>query len=263
MHCALSIAGSDPTGGAGLQMDLQVFKSFGLHGAAVPTALTLQDTSKVHSVLPLFPSVVLDQLRILLRDITPNAIKVGMLATDDIVRSVIQGLSSLENSEVPLVIDPVLSSSDGTPLLERRALSSLKDLCSKAVLVTPNLPETHQITGIDVSTEEGIKRAAKVLIEELKCKSVLVKGGHLQEDSHDWLASKNPKFEFTKFDGTRLNTPPVHGTGCALSSAITANLALGRSLVESVELARAFVRNGIKNAEQIGSGSSFLKFGRV
>ena len=142
MHCALSIAGSDPTGGAGLQMDLQVFKSFGLHGAAVPTALTLQDTSKVHSVLPLFPSVVLDQLRILLRDIAPNAVKVGMLATDDIARSVIQGLSSLESSEIPLLIDPVLSSSDGTPLLEPRALSSLKDLCSKAELVTPDLPET-------------------------------------------------------------------------------------------------------------------------
>lgn len=260
MHCALSIAGSDPTGGAGIQMDLQVFKYFGLHGSAVPTALTLQDTSKVHSVLPLFPSVVLDQLRTLLRDIAPNAIKVGMLATDDIARSVILGLADVADSKIPLVIDPVLSASDGTPLLELRAYSSLKELCHGSDLVTPNLPEAQQLTGIDVSTESGVKRAATVLLEELRCKSVLIKGGHLEEDSHDWLASKNPTFTFSRLLGKRLKTPPVHGTGCALSSAIAANLALGKSLEQSVSLAREFVRDGIKNSERIGAGAPFMRF---
>jgi len=144
MRVALSIAGSDPTGGAGLQADLQVFRSLGVHGAGVITALTVQDTSKVHQVLPVFPSVVLSQLRVLLADLRPHAVKIGMLATEDVALNVELGLGALDADgevRVPIVIDPVLAASDGTSLLERRAWSTLERLIGRAAIVTPNLPE--------------------------------------------------------------------------------------------------------------------------
>ena len=134
MRTALSIAGSDPTGGAGVQADLQVFRSLGVHGAGVITALTIQDSVEVHQVLPAFPSVVLNQLRVLLRDVRPNAVKIGMLATDDVARNVALGLEELKG-EVPIVLDPVLLASDGTELLERRAWETLRSLMAGATLV--------------------------------------------------------------------------------------------------------------------------------
>ncbi len=163
MRIALSIAGSDPTGGAGLQADLQVFRAFGVHGAGVVTALTVQDTATVHQVLPVFPNVVLAQLRMLLRDLRPDAVKLGMLASDDVARSVELGLRELDGrpeGRPPLVIDPVLAASDGTPLLERRAWGVLQDLIGRATLVTPNLSEAASLSGCDVSTDEGIEVVA-------------------------------------------------------------------------------------------------------
>ena len=127
MKSALSIAGSDPTGGAGMQADLQTFALHGVHGAGIVSALTIQDSARVHSVLPVFPSVVLDQIRTLLADATPDVIKIGMLATDDVARNVVLGLQSVRG-KVPIVIDPVLEASDGTPLLERRAWPALHEL---------------------------------------------------------------------------------------------------------------------------------------
>ncbi|MBW2421847.1 MAG: hydroxymethylpyrimidine/phosphomethylpyrimidine kinase, partial [Deltaproteobacteria bacterium] len=195
MRSALSIAGSDPTGGAGLQADLQVFSAFGVHGAGVVSALTIQDSSKVHQVLPVFPSVVLEQIRVLLRDIQPAAVKLGMLASDDVVRNVELGLAVLA-PEVPLVIDPILLASDGTPLLERRAWGSLISLFERAALVTPNLREAEELAGRDVSTRKGCEAAARVFVEELGCAAVLVKGGHRSGAPDDLFASR-------EHDGTR------------------------------------------------------------
>jgi hypothetical protein len=149
MRIALSVAGSDPTGGAGLQLDLQVFRALGVHGAGVVTALTIQDTKRVHRVLPAFPSVVTDQLRALLADMAPHAVKLGMLATDDVLRAVSLGLGAQDEPRPPLVIDPVLRASDGTPLLERRAQGALVELMRGAALVTPNLPEAEALSGLD------------------------------------------------------------------------------------------------------------------
>ena len=137
VQVALSIAASDPSGGAGLQADVQVFRRLGVHGAGVVTALTVQDTGKVHQVLPVFPSVVLEQLRVLLADVRPHAIKIGALASDDVALNVELGLATLDPGEGPLppiVIDPVLAASDGTPLLERRAWDRLAGLISRAYL---------------------------------------------------------------------------------------------------------------------------------
>jgi hydroxymethylpyrimidine/phosphomethylpyrimidine kinase len=263
MQIALSIAGSDPTGGAGLQADVQVFRAHGLHGAGVATALTIQDSAKVHRVLPVFPSLVLEQLRTLLSDLQPAAVKIGMLATDDVVRNVTWGLEALDRS-VPIIIDPVLAASDGTPLLEARALPSLKSLFEGCRLVTPNLPEAEALTGLDVSSRAGCEAAARHLIEELGARGVLLKGGHREGAPDDLLATAPPDasaaIEFEWLPGERIDAGTVHGTGCALSAAIASNLALGHGLQKAVSAARRFVADAIARAEAPGAASRFLVF---
>jgi hydroxymethylpyrimidine/phosphomethylpyrimidine kinase len=260
----LAISGSDPTGGAGLQADLQVIRLFGCHGAGVPSALTVQDSSKVHSVLPVFPSVVLDQTRCLLRDITPDAVKIGMLASDDVVRNVALALALLPD-EVPIVIDPVLLASDGTPLLERRAWGNLSSIFCRSALATPNLMEAEALTGQDVSSRRGCESAARHFIEELGCSGVLIKGGHREGAPDDLLARKSEDgIQLDWLAGQRIETPEgsVHGTGCALSSAIASGLALGIPLETAVEDARNFVAESLRNATRIGNGAPFLDHSR-
>jgi hydroxymethylpyrimidine kinase/phosphomethylpyrimidine kinase len=265
MRIALSVAGSDPTGGAGIQMDLQVFRTFGVHGAAAITALTIQDTERVHQVLPVFPSVIGDQLRRLLADVRPDAIKLGMLASDDVLRNVDLALDRLEASPggfPPLVIDPVLLASDGTPLLERRAWGGLARLSSRAVLVTPNRPEAEELTGIETGSRAGTERAARYFVDELGAGAALVKGGHASGDADDCLAERSADgVVVTWFEGARIAGDPVHGTGCALSAAITARLALGDPVLDAVERGRRFVRDAISGAHAIGSGARVLGFG--
>jgi hydroxymethylpyrimidine/phosphomethylpyrimidine kinase len=259
VRVALSIAGSDPTGGAGLQLDLQVFRALGVHGCAVPTALTVQDTAKLHRVLPLFPNVLTEQLRVLLRDVPPHAVKLGMLATDDVLRAVALGLELLAGLPVPLVIDPVLRASDGTQLLERRALGGLRELIRGAALVTPNLAEAETLCERDVSTRAGIESAARHLVGELGAHAALVKGGHRERDADDCFALRMESgVDVRWLAGERIPGGDVHGTGCALSAAIAARLARGDELIAAVETARAFVRGAIANAQSIGAGRRVL-----
>ena len=255
MRIALSVAGSDPTGGAGLQLDLQVFRALGVHGAGVVTALTIQDTSKVHRVLPVFPSVVIDQLRVLLADVAPHAIKLGMLATDDVLRAVALGLAAQQEPRPPLVIDPVLRSSDGAQLLERRAYGGLVDLMKGATLVTPNLPEAASLSGIDVSSQSGAEQAARWFVAEAGAEAALVKGGHRDGAPDDCFARRDGDgISLRWLAGERIAGEPVHGTGCALSAAITAGLARGDSLEAAIAQGRSFVRNAIARAETVGAG---------
>jgi hydroxymethylpyrimidine kinase/phosphomethylpyrimidine kinase len=250
MRTALSIAASDPTGGAGLQADLQVFRHFGVHGMAVVTALTVQDSQRVHRVLPAFPNVVLEQLRTLLRDVAPDAVKIGALVSDDIARNVDLGLQALDpQRRTPIVLDPLLAASDGTPLLERRAWGTLHDLIGRAHLVTPNLAEAAALTGSDVSTREGVEAAAAALVGELGAGAALVKGGHADGAPDDLLALREGgSASFHWLPGERIPGADVHGTGCALSSAIAARLAQGDGLRDAVEHGRGFVREAIRNA---------------
>jgi hydroxymethylpyrimidine/phosphomethylpyrimidine kinase len=249
MKVALSIAGSDPTGGAGLQADLQVFRTLGVHGAGVVTALTVQDTAKVHRVLPAFPNVVLEQIRALVQDLTPDVVKLGMLATDDVARNVELGLRSLPHPPeraIPIVIDPVLAASDGPALLERRAWGMLQDLISQSTLVTPNLPEAELLTGIDVSSEEGSEAAACALVKDIGAGAALVTGGHRDGPLRDLLAIRDGGSASLRWlDGERIESGPVHGTGCALSSAIAAGLAQGESLLDAVQSGRRFVADAL------------------
>lgn len=243
-----------------MQADLQVFQSLGVHGMAVATALTVQDSAKVHSTLPVFPSVVLDQLRVLLRDVRPAAAKTGMLATDDVLRSVALGLSELPET-VPLVIDPVLAASDGTVLLEQRAWSSLQDLMRRATIVTPNLAEAQLLTGIDASTKAGSEAAAKIFVEDFGARAALVKGGHREGNPDDLLATRNrEKTSYLWFENERIDIGPIHGTGCALASAITAELALGKNIDEAVAESRKFLRRALLAAVPLGSGARFLVY---
>jgi hydroxymethylpyrimidine/phosphomethylpyrimidine kinase len=268
VQLAVSIAGSDPTGGAGLQLDLQVFRSLGVHGAGVVTALTVQDTAKVHRVLPVFPSVVLDQIRVLLRDVTPSAVKLGMLATDDVARAVALGLTELGGSAdrgnsggPPLVIDPVLAASDGTPLLERRAWRTLIELFAQAALVTPNLPEAERLTERDVSSAQGIENAARIFVSDFGAQAALVKGGHREGPCDDCLARKEGQgVQITWLRGERLAGFPVHGTGCALAAAAAAGLAKGQDLEAAVNSARAWVAECIRRAQTPGHGAPLLVF---
>jgi hydroxymethylpyrimidine/phosphomethylpyrimidine kinase len=259
MRIALSIAASDPTGGAGLQADLQVFRSLGLHGAGVVTALTVQDTSKVHRVLPVFPSLVLEQLRTLLADLKPGAVKIGALATDDVVRNVELGLSSLDPG-VPVVLDPILLSTSGAFLLERRAWPGLRRLCGRSALVTPNVPEAEALSGRECATREGSEDAARYFVDELGAAALLLKGGHRAGPIADLLAVRDASggIAFRWLEQERIDAGSVHGTGCALSSAIAARLALGDSLERAVAAGRDFVARAIAKAEPAGGGAFLL-----
>jgi len=255
MYGALTIAGSDPTGGAGLQGDLQVFRACGVAGAAVVTALTIQDTRKVHRVMPVFPSAVLDQLRVVIADTPPAAIKIGMLATDDVARSVRLGLEGLR-PDTPIVVDPVLSASDGSPLFERRGIPVLLDLIGRATLVTPNLVEAEMLTGEDVSSRGGCERAARQLVAEVGADAVLLKGGHREGSPDDLLAERSDSgVSFHWLAGKWIEGGPVHGTGCALSAAVAAGLASGRDRRTAIDAARALIADGIRGARRVGAGA--------
>lgn len=266
MPIALSIAGSDPTGGAGLQADVQVFRALGVHGAAIPTVLTVQDTVKIHRSLPVFPNVVLEQIRALGRDLPVDAIKLGALATDDVARMVELGLEEFRSphgKSPPLIIDPVLAASDGSPLLERRAIPTLIRLFERATLVTPNLPEAERLTECDVSTARGVEAAARIMIADLGAPAVLVTGGHGSGAVRDLLAVRasppvEGAVEFTWLEAERIDVGAVHGTGCALAAAVCAEIAWGRSLTDAVNRGRRFVAHAIRASEARGSGARLL-----
>lgn len=265
MPSVLSIAGSDPTGGAGIQADCQVAAAFGVHAAAVPTALTLQDGLRVRRVLPVFPTLVLDQCRLTLEALRPDAIKLGMLASDDVVRNVLLALAPWP--AVPVVIDPVLAASDGSPLLERRAYDSLRALIHGRCLLTPNWPEAEILVGAKLPTRAEGEAAARGLLEQHALEAVLLKGGHLEGDASDLLVRRvgagggaSGAIVAEWLPGERLPGPPVHGTGCALSMAIAAGLARGACVREAVVAARHYVRDAIARAHTLSNGARILAF---
>jgi hydroxymethylpyrimidine/phosphomethylpyrimidine kinase len=272
MQSVLSIAGSDPTGGAGIQADCQVLAAFGIHAAAVPTALTIQDGLRTRRVLPVFPSLVLEQLRATLDAGRPDAVKIGMLASDDVVRNVILALAP--HGGIPVVIDPVLAASDGTLLLERRARPALHDLIQGRCLLTPNWPEAEILVDAKLPRRADGEAAARELLESHRLEAVLLKGGHLDGDASDLLvwrergaagggreASEGGGRILREWlPGERIPGAPVHGTGCALSTAIAAGLAKGEPLRSAVDTARSYVREAIRRARTLPSGARVLAF---
>jgi len=249
---ALSIAGFDPTGGAGLQADLKTFKSLGVYGVGIISALTAQNTEGVFDVQDLPPEFFSRQLDVLLRDTRPDALKTGMLYTTDIVRVVDEKIKqySLKN----LVVDPVTVSSRGTSLVSEGALESIKHcLFPEAKVITPNIYEASLFTGVNIKGEEDMKKAAAKL-KEFGAEAVIITGGHLQGRSLDLLFDGE---EFLTVENERLDGE-YHGTGCAFSSAVTACLALGYGVREAAVKAKEFVLNAMKSAVSIGKGMKVL-----
>jgi len=249
---ALTIAGSDPSGGAGIQADLKTFHQFGVYGEAVITLLTVQNTVALERVENLPAVLVLHQLRAVLDDIPPTAAKTGALGNRSIVQAVAQAAADFR---FPLVVDPVLVSQHGRLLVSDDAHQAMRnELIPQASLLTPNLAEASTLTGIEVNDLDSMYQAAREL-HRMGAKAVLVKGGHLEGDAVDLLYMSGITRQFR---ATRIETRHLHGTGCTFSAAITAELARGALLEQAVERAKAFVTEAIRTAPGLGKGSGPL-----
>jgi len=249
---ALTIAGSDASGGAGIQADLKTFHQFGVYGEAVVTLIAVQNTLGVQRVECLDPELVADQIRAVIEDIPPAAAKTGALGN----RAIVEAVAALARDfPFPLVVDPVLVSKNGTALLAADAIQALKTfLLPNAFLLTPNLDEASLLTGDEVRDVPGMREAARKLAG-MGPQAVLVKGGHLAGDAVDILFQQG---EWTEFNSPRIETRHTHGTGCTFSAAITASLTAGCDLKEAVERAKRYITQAIRNNPQLGSGSGPL-----
>lgn len=252
MRIALTIAGSDPTGGAGLQIDLKTFTSMGVYGLSIPSILTAQNTNGVFDIYELPTNFFAKQIETLLNDILPDAIKTGMIYSSEIIEVVVDKVRgySLRN----LVVDPVTVSSSGTPLIKDGVLEVMKTLLFPvARVITPNIYEASVLTGIDIHNEEDMKEAA-IRILDYGSDSVIITGGHLEDRAIDLL-----------FDGEEFMTlekeileGEYHGTGCVFSAVITASLALGYDVKEAFVKAKEFVYNAMRSANSPGKGMRIL-----
>ena len=250
---ALTIAGSDPSGGAGLQADLKTFHRFGVYGEAVVTLIAVQNTRGVRRVDPLAADLVAAQVRAVLEDIPPHAAKTGALGSKEVVAAVAEAAAAFR---FPLVVDPVMISKRGARLLDDDSTRVLiEQLIPRAFLLTPNLDEAAAITGCVVNDRDSMLRAGEKLIH-LGASNVLVKGGHLEGDALDiLLTGAGEVYEFT---APRVATPHTHGSGCTYSAAITAELAKQMPLVEAVRSAKEFVTRAILTNPGLGSGQGPL-----
>ena len=248
----LVIAGFDPTTGAGVGADLKVLAAHGCYGVAVVTTLTVQNTQKVHSVEPVAADVVQRQLDALLADVSVAAVKIGMLGTREHVRSVAAALKRFSLPNV--VLDPVLRATSGSNLLDPEGVDALRsELLPLADVVTPNLWETRVLSGVDITDRKGIRAAAQRL-HELGAKGVVITGGDLERPIDLFFNGQG----FTEFAGEKVSSENTHGTGCAFSSAVAANLAQGKKLVDSLMLAKAYVTEAIKKGYSLGEGKGML-----
>ena len=249
---ALTIAGSDPSGGAGIQADLKTFHQFRVYGTAAITLLTVQNTRGVTRVEVMPPGLIADQISAVVADIPPLAAKTGALGS----RAAVETIAELAADFVfPLVIDPVMISKHGSPLLDADAQAAMSSLLlPRATLITPNLFEAEALSGKPVADLDGMKRAAERLLA-MGAKAALIKGGHLNGDAVDLLLTDQG---FQEFRALRIDTPHTHGTGCTYSAAITAGLAVGRDLASAVEEAKCFVTRAIASAPGLGHGAGPL-----
>jgi hydroxymethylpyrimidine/phosphomethylpyrimidine kinase len=248
---ALTIAGSDPSGGAGIQADLKTFHQFGVYGEAVITLLTVQNSVRVSRVEVMDPALVLEQLEAVLEDIPPAAAKTGALGSSEMVLAMARAAAGFA---FPLVVDPVMVGKHGAPLLSDSAASAIRDhLLPRAALITPNVPEAEVLTGMTIRTLDDMRRAA-CRIHEMGAAAVLIKGGHLDSQSTDVVDLLFDGIEWHEFPAPRLDPRHTHGTGCTYSAAITAGLALGASLENAVAQAKRFIHEAIRANPGLGRG---------
>jgi len=251
---ALTIAGSDSGGGAGVQADLKTFSAFRVFGMSVITAVTAQNSLGVHGVFNLPPEFVARQIDAVLTDFGADAIKIGMLSTAPIIEAVAARLPAHRHG--PVVLDPVMVAKSGDPLLEPAARSALmKAMLPLADVVTPNLPEAAALSGMTVDDERAMVEAARRILG-LGARAVLVKGGHLADSATDILWDGR---DVTRFPAPKLDSPNTHGTGCTYSSAIAAGLARGRPLRDAIAEGKAYVTAAIREGFSAGRGVGALR----
>ncbi|HRK62322.1 MAG TPA: bifunctional hydroxymethylpyrimidine kinase/phosphomethylpyrimidine kinase [Candidatus Omnitrophota bacterium] len=250
MKSVLSIAGSDPSGGAGIQADLKTFQYFDVYGMAAVSLLTVQNTLGIKEVLVIHPDKIKSQILTVLEDISPNAVKLGALGHGPAVLAVAESLKSYQG---PVVADPVMLSKNGAPLLMKEAVAVYKQkILPLAFLVTPNLAEAEALCGFEVQNLEQMKKAAESIVL-MGAKNVLVKGGHLEGSEAADVLFDGKDFEI--FKAEKIVSQNTHGVGCTLASAIAANLALGKELSLAVKIAKDYVLKAIQSAPQIGKGN--------
>ena len=250
----LTIAGSDSSGGAGIQADIKTMTMNGVYAMSAITALTAQNTVGVKSICESTPEFLAQQLDSVFEDIYPNAVKIGMVPSSQLISVIAEKLRFYKTKNV--VVDPVMVATSGSALMKNNAIKTLVDkLLPLATLVTPNIPEAQVLSGIDINSKEDMLRGAKYIGDTYNC-SVLLKGGHSINDANDLLYSKG---EFVWFEGERIDNPNTHGTGCTLSSAIASNLAKGFTLTQSVKRAKAYISDALKSQLDLGQGSGPMK----
>ena len=256
MRTAVTIAGSDSSGGAGIQADIKTMMANGVYAMSAITALTAQNTTGVTSILNATPEFLGQELDAIFTDIYPNAVKIGMVSEGGLIRTIAAKLRQYEAKNI--VVDPVMVATSGARLISEEAVETLKkELFPLACILTPNIPETEVLTGMEVKTTEDMIEAAKRISEEYHC-AVLCKGGHQLNDATDLLYADGT---YRWFNGKRINNPNTHGTGCTLSSAIASNLAKGFSLEESVERAKDYISGALAAMLDLGKGSGPMAHG--
>ena len=256
MKTALSIAGSDPSGGAGIQADLKTMTMHGVYAMSAVTALTAQNTTGVRGVLECSPEFLALQLDCVFSDIVPDAVKTGMVASAPLIRVIANRLTHYQVQN--LVVDPVMVSTSGSRLLEEEALEALREqLLPLATLITPNIPEAEILSGVTIRNAADMEQAARTISERYGC-AVLCKGGHQINDADDLLWRDGAG---KWFRGRRINNPNTHGTGCTLSSAMAANLAKGFSLADSVRRAKTYLSGALGAMLDLGQGAGPMDHG--
>ncbi len=249
MKNLLTIAGSDCSGGAGIQADLKTFSAHKTFGMSVIVSVVAENTSRVISIQDIDPGIVSDQIDAVFEDIRVDGVKVGMLSNAGIMKIVAAKLARYQAPKP--VVDPVITAKDGSALMQSEALETLiHEMIPRAYLLTPNIPEAETITGRRISGTDGMEEAARI-IHGMGAQNVLIKGGHLEGDAEDVLFDGK---DFTRYQSDRIRTKNTHGTGCTYSSAITANLANGMEIREAVGAAKKYITAAIRYAVPIGKG---------
>ena len=250
MKTALTIAGSDSSGGAGIQADIKAMTMNGVYAMSAITALTAQNTTGVRGILESTPEFLKQQIDAVFEDIYPDAVKIGMVASSELICVIADALNYHKAKNI--VVDPVMVATSGSALMKTDAVQTLiEKLLPLATLVTPNIPEAQVLSGMEILTKEGMHTAAKKIGDSYGC-AVLLKGGHSINDANDLLYANG---DFTWFEGKRINNPNTHGTGCTLSSAIASNLAKGYTLTESVQRSKDYISGALAVMLDLGSGS--------
>ena len=251
MYTALTIAGSDSSGGAGIQADIKTMTTNGVYAMSAITALTAQNTTGVTDIMEVTPKFLGEQIDSIFTDIRPDAIKTGMVSSSELIKVISDKLTEYKAENI--VVDPVMVATSGARLISEEAIETLKQkLLPLATVITPNIPEAEVLSEMEIKSEDDMEKAAKVICEKFGC-GVLLKGGHQLNDANDllWQKDADPVW----FHGKRINNPNTHGTGCTLSSAIASNLAKGYDLKTSVKYAKNYISGALAAMLDLGKGS--------